>query len=168
MLLKKRVFIPVIIAVILVLGVAGGVVAAKNSDNTPPTTANAAPAAIEANPDDTLIGKVAEILGIEEATLREAFNQARNEIREERLDAYLSKLVADNKITQEQADAFKAWLESKPDDTAYRNAVQEWLEANPLAGTELGLPGMGGFPGNGPGPRMGCFNCPNRMATPPE
>ena len=41
--------------------------------------------------------------------------QAKQELAEEALDAKLDALVENGTITQEQADEYKSWIESKPD-----------------------------------------------------
>jgi hypothetical protein len=41
------------------------------------------------------------------------FEQARQEIKSEGLDAYLQQLVKDGKITQEQADKIKSWFNAR-------------------------------------------------------
>jgi hypothetical protein len=41
------------------------------------------------------------------------FEQARQEIKSEGLDAYLQQLVKDGKITQEQADEIKSWFSAR-------------------------------------------------------
>ena len=59
--------------------------------------------------------RVAEILGIEETRVQEAMDQARQEMLSERLQDWLDKMVESGRITQEQADEYKAWIESRPD-----------------------------------------------------
>ncbi len=49
----------------------------------------------------------------------------------EALDSFLKKLVDEGKITQEQADQFKAWLKEMPD--------------MPMMNGQTGQPGMGFF-----------------------
>jgi len=148
--LKKKIIIPVVLAVVIIAGSIGGVVLA--SDTTTTTTTTATPV----DPQDALMTKVATILNIDKTTLEAAFKQAQTEIQSEQLDNQLAKLVSDGKITQDQADAYKAWLAAKPDNTAYQSALKTWMDANPLAGTNVQLPGMGGFGGPGdPGGRGG-------------
>ena len=59
--------------------------------------------------------RVASILGLETSDVRDAFAQARDEMRDERADALFSKLVEHGKLTQEEADAIVAWKGAKPD-----------------------------------------------------
>jgi hypothetical protein len=63
-----------------------------------------------------LIAKVAEILGIDQQKLEDAFTQAKGELPKETPEARLQELVANGTLTQRQADEIKAWLESKPAD----------------------------------------------------
>lgn len=64
---------------------------------------------------EALNARVAEILGIDEEDLENAFKQALGESREQALDNRLQELVSQGEWTQQQADAFKAWLEARPD-----------------------------------------------------
>lgn len=64
---------------------------------------------------EALNARVAEILGIDEEDLENAFKQALGESREQALDNRLQELVDQGEWTQQQADAFKAWLEARPD-----------------------------------------------------
>jgi len=64
---------------------------------------------------DALLTRVAEILGVDKQELENAFKQAQRELRENLLDARLQELVNQGAWTQEQADAYKAWLQARPD-----------------------------------------------------
>jgi DNA-binding HxlR family transcriptional regulator len=64
---------------------------------------------------DALTTRVAEILGISKADLENAFKQAQSGFREQALDTRLQELVNQGAWTQQQADAFKAWIEARPD-----------------------------------------------------
>ena len=59
--------------------------------------------------------RVAAILGVDTAELGSAFDQARDEVRTEKMDARLDQAVADGAITQEEADEIRAWMDSRPD-----------------------------------------------------
>ena len=66
-----------------------------------------------------LLSKIAEILDIPEDELREAFAQAREELREERFEATFYELIdkaeEEGLITPEEAQAIKDWWEQKPE-----------------------------------------------------
>jgi hypothetical protein len=127
---RSKKFIIIAVMTVLVLGgTLGGVAIAQaddqNNDTTPTATANVS----------SFLEKVAEIyqnntgVAIDPEALQQAITEARQAIRDEALDNYLDKLVADGTITQEQAEDFKAWLEAKPDLPI--NEFKEWWEARP-------------------------------------
>ena len=99
---RKKFIIIGLLATVLLVGSIGGVALAQteNGDDSQPKT---------------LLDRVAEILGIDQQKLEDAFAQAQSDMRDEALDRYLQKLVDDGKITDVQAGEYKAWLEAKPD-----------------------------------------------------
>ncbi|MFA5308922.1 MAG: hypothetical protein WC370_05470 [Dehalococcoidales bacterium] len=68
-----------------------------------------------------LLDKVVEIykqntgVTIDTEELLNAFKQAGQETCNTAIDNYLDKMVENGKITQAQADEFKAWLDARPD-----------------------------------------------------
>jgi hypothetical protein len=52
---------------------------------------------------------------LDQEALKDAYAQARGELREEALVNRLQKLVDEGKITQEQADEYLEWWQSMPD-----------------------------------------------------
>jgi uncharacterized protein HemX len=107
---SKKFIVIALLAVVVLAGSIGGVVYAQsgNDDNTQ-TKAQA------------LLDKVAEIyqqntgVAIDSEQLKTAFTQAEKELRDTALDNYLQSLVDQNKITSDQAQQYKTWLNSKPD-----------------------------------------------------
>jgi len=99
---KKFIIVGAVLAALVIFGTIGGIALADDSTTT--TTVA-----------DKFTAKVATILGIEESKVQSAFTQAREELRSEALDDWLAQLVADGKVTQAQADAYKAWQEAKPE-----------------------------------------------------
>jgi hypothetical protein len=69
----------------------------------------------ESSPAQTFISKVANILGLPEEQVADAFKQARQEMQDEALQNWLQKLVDEGKITQEEADQYLEWWQSRPD-----------------------------------------------------
>jgi membrane peptidoglycan carboxypeptidase len=63
-----------------------------------------------------MLEKVAAKLNIDKAKLEDAFKQVMQEEQQARQNDMFGKLVTDGKLTQEQADAYKAWLNAKPAD----------------------------------------------------
>lgn len=64
---------------------------------------------------DETLARVAEILGIDQQKLADAFKQARQEQQKKALDDWLNKLVEKGVITEEQAKAYRDWVESRPE-----------------------------------------------------
>jgi hypothetical protein len=133
---SKKFIIIAVLAVVVLAGSIGGVALAQSGDEN-----NSQPPAQQ----QTLLDKVCAIYqqntgtAIDSGELQKAFDQARSEMRDEALNSYLQGLVDKGKMTQEQADQYKAWLKSKPEVDI------------PLA---PGFPGLGmhrGFGGAGGG-----------------
>lgn len=59
--------------------------------------------------------RVAEILGIEEQKLIDAFTQARKELAAEAFQTRLDKLVEQGRLTEEQAKQIKEWWNKRPE-----------------------------------------------------
>jgi len=62
-----------------------------------------------------LFSRVAEILGIDEQQLIDAFKQARQEMIDEAFDKRLGKAVKRSRLTEEQAEEIKKWREARPE-----------------------------------------------------
>ena len=99
---KGLIFVSLIVGV-LALALTGGAVLAQSDDSD----------------SDSRKGKFAErvasILGLESSQVEDAMKQARTELRDEWLQEKLDALVESGKITQEQADEYKAWVEARPE-----------------------------------------------------
>ncbi|HSW58332.1 MAG TPA: hypothetical protein VLH15_08020 [Dehalococcoidales bacterium] len=106
-----------------------------------------------------LVEKVATILGLETDKVQAAFDQAISEIKTERaaealkaMEARLDQMVADGKLTAEEAAKYKEWLESKPNIDIQSFEKKE--------GFERGGMGKGRGFERGFMPR-GCFTAPS-------
>ena len=99
---RKLVVVGVVAAAVLLAGTIGGVVLAQSNGAT-------------GGSGNTLLARVATILGIDQQKLQDAFTQAEKDMRQEALSNRLKSLVDQGKITQDQADQWKTWLDSKPD-----------------------------------------------------
>ena len=69
--------------------------------------------------------------GVTAEQLESAFTQAHQEMRDEAVDSRLDDLVASGKITQEQADQFKTWLDQKPDLSQAQQQMKDWMNLRP-------------------------------------
>ena len=97
---KRWLVIPVVVLALAIAVAAGAVLAQSTGD---------------ADGSKSFVGRVAETLGLEEDTVADAMKQAWQEMHEERLQARLDALVESGRITQEQADEYKTWLDSRPE-----------------------------------------------------
>ena len=158
---KKFIVIAVLVVVMLVGGIGRTVLAADDGDDSQPEARCGA-----------LWDKVSEIyeqntgVALDQEALEDAFVQAQSEMRDEALDSYLQNLVDQGKITQEQADQFKAWLQAKPDMEPFRQQLREWQQVKPEMPPELkewqqsrpDVPVRFGFRGHGRFPGIGGFH----------
>lgn len=64
---------------------------------------------------DSILSRVAEILDVDSNGLNSAFEQARDEYRDAKLDKRLTMAVEDGTIAQEDADHIRDWLDVRPD-----------------------------------------------------
>ncbi|MFC1987338.1 hypothetical protein ACFLVH_02195 [Chloroflexota bacterium] len=136
---KKSILIGALVAVIVVASI-GGIALAQTEDDSQPKT---------------LIARVAEILGIDQQRVEDAFAQARTEMREEAMDNYLNNLVAEGKMTQDQADQYKTWCQSRPDMSQYRQQLHDWQQTQPDVPLPEGFGHTGRFGGMGGGHMFG-------------
>jgi hypothetical protein len=60
-------------------------------------------------------GRVAAILGLETETVQSAMTRAHAELREERIQAHIQRLVDGGRLTPEQAEEYLEWFEARPD-----------------------------------------------------
>lgn len=111
---KKVLLISVLAAVILLISGVLGVTAFAQDAETPAGTPTTPPSTDTSQ--DTFAARVAEILGLDTAVVEDAFAQAKRDMQDEAIDRKLAKLVELGRITQEQADEIKEWLESRPDN----------------------------------------------------
>ena len=122
----KVVILPVLLAVGLLVGGLGALA------QTPPG---------DQAPTQTLLARVATILGTQEQALKDAFVKAQGEMQMEALTERLKNLVEKGTITQQQADQYLQWWQARPDS---------------LPGHPWGLGGrFGGPPGWFKGHRLG-------------
>lgn len=117
---SKKFIVAVLAAAVLLVGGIAGVALAQTGD-------------ANNSSEKTLLGRVASILGIDQQKLEDAFTQARTEMQDEALQ----KLVDEGKITQQQADQYKQWLQSRPNMDQYRQQLEEWQQSRPSVPPEF-------------------------------
>jgi hypothetical protein len=121
---KRKWLIPVVVSMVLVGGIVGGVVVAADQSQTTDRYQGLLDRACAVYEEQTGVA-------IDSGWLRNALDQAHSELQEEALQSRLQDLVDEGKMTQEEADQYLEWWQSRPD-------------------IELPLPGLGGH-----GPRGG-------------
>lgn len=120
----------IIVTVLAVVLLSGSIVSVALAANNGDTQAKA--------PGEDMLGKVCAIyqqktgVAIDQEALKAAFTQAQSELQKEREQSRLQDLVEQGKITQEQADQYLEWWQSRPD-----------------VPVGFGPGGHGGFPGMG-------------------
>jgi hypothetical protein len=134
--LKKKFLIIGVLSVVVLAAVLGGFAIASANDSGSAQIA--------------LMDKVAEIYqkntgtAIDAEALQKAFTEAGTAVRTEACNQFLQKLVDEGKITQEQADAWKAWMDARP-SSALTDEFKTWMESRP------DIPGIFGPGNSGPG-----------------
>jgi hypothetical protein len=64
---------------------------------------------------ESFASRVASILGLDEAQVQDAMDQARREMQDEALKSKLDSMVERGWLIQEQADAYWQWYQSRPE-----------------------------------------------------
>ena len=101
--MKKPLVVICLTLAVILLGIFGGIAAAQGQDHD------------EISRGSSMIAsKMAEILGIEEDRVEQAFKQAISETKDERIRNYLARLVETGKINQGQADRKLEWMKENP------------------------------------------------------
>ena len=102
--MRKRWWFVAVLVGMLAVGATGGAILAQESGGTNGDS-----------PLKSFAARVAAILGIEEAQVQDAFKQAARELQDERIQRRLDRLVESGRLTQEQADQYIEWYQSRPD-----------------------------------------------------
>ena len=99
---KLQIIIPLVIAVVAVAVISFSIALAQGNEED---DSNASKLAIT----------VAEILGLDTAVVDDAIKQAHEELRDEAIQKKLNALVEKDRLTQEQADEYLNWIQSRPE-----------------------------------------------------
>lgn len=141
---KKMKVLVAVLAAILLLSVGGtAMVIAQEEEPAPAPEAGA----------NGLLARVADILGISQDELGNAFRQAQQEMRQETFLRFLDKAVAQGRITQEEGDEFLEWWEQRPetcDRLLLRARIHQAIGSRQMQ--QQGIMSMRGGP-MGKGPR---------------
>lgn len=99
---RKWLMVPLVTGM-LAVGLTGATALAHNEDGE------------EESLKSTVATKVAEILGMDEQTIKDALQEATQEVHSERTEHRLGHMVEEGRITQEEADAYLGWYAARPD-----------------------------------------------------
>ena len=105
--MSRRWIMVTVLVGVLALGITGGAVLAQGGGTDGDSSGD--------SPNRGLASRVAEILGLDEAQVQDAFEQALGELHEEALQRKLDRLVEMGKLAQDQADEYKEWFQSRPE-----------------------------------------------------
>ena len=100
--MRKRWLIVALMVGVLAVGVTGATVLAQSSGGN------------GGGPVKGLVSRVAQILGLDDQQVQDAFDQARMEMRDEAVRTKLDGLVEAGRLTQEQADEYYDWYQDMP------------------------------------------------------
>lgn len=126
--ISKKILITGVLCVVVLGAALGGFAIANAADDGTANSNNAT--------QTNLWDKVAEMYqkdtgtAIDPAALQKAFEEAGTAIRTDKMDQMIQAMVDAGKITQAQADEWKAWLDSRP-GSALTDEYKAWLEARP-------------------------------------
>ena len=96
--------------------IAGGVVAAADDSSSNTEDQNQPSDGHQALLDRACVIYEEETgVAIDSKQLKDAMDQAQTEMRDEALESWLQSLVDEGKITQEEADQYLEWWQSRPD-----------------------------------------------------
>jgi hypothetical protein len=100
---KRWILISMAVGLLALMATGGAILAQGNSHSGGPGYAG------------DLASRVAQILGLDEATVQSALDQAHRDIQDERLESHLDRMVAAERLGEEDADAWLQWFQSRPD-----------------------------------------------------
>jgi hypothetical protein len=113
---KRKWFIPVVLSVVMVGGITGGVmVAADDSSGAFDQQSQLA------DRHQALLDRACAIYqentgtAIDSEQFKAALDEAQGELQEEALESRLDNLVENGKMTQDEADSYLEWWQSRPD-----------------------------------------------------
>ena len=101
--MKRRLFLGLAAVAIMASGIAAGMAWTQVAHAQEETTTKG------------FAARLATILGLEEDVVQDAFKEARSDIQGERFQAKMDRLVENDRITQDEADAAIDWYEERPE-----------------------------------------------------
>ena len=113
---KRKWLVPVVLSIVLIGGIAGGVMAAADSSSSGSVAQNQTTDRLQDLLDEACaIYQENTGVAIDSQQLKDALEQAQSEMRDQALENWLQDLVGKGKITQGEADQYLEWWQSRPD-----------------------------------------------------
>ena len=106
--MSRRWVFSILAAAVLAVGVLGGTVMAQDSGD-------GGDGGTKVTVTGGIMERVAEKLGIAEEDLRTAFDEAKAELKDERLEQRIDDLVADGRLTEAEGQELLDWYRSRPE-----------------------------------------------------
>jgi len=113
---KRKWFIPVVLSIVVIGGIAGGVMVAADDGSGNVDQQNQL-----TDRHQELLDRACAIyqentgVAIDSEQFKAALDQAQSELQEQALESRLNDLVLNGKMTQEEADQYLEWWQSRPD-----------------------------------------------------
>ncbi len=104
---KGKLAVGLVTVAILALAISGGAILAQEGD----TDGDGAKKGMAA--------RVAEILGLGEEEVQDAFKEARRDMQDERFESRMDNLVEKGQITEDEATAAVDWYQSRPENIGH-------------------------------------------------
>lgn len=101
---KRNLLLVLFSAAVLALGITGGAILAQESDTE------------DGGAHKNKASRVAEILGLGEQEVQDAFQEAGREMQDERFQRRMDRLVEKDQITEDEAVEAVEWYQSRPDN----------------------------------------------------
>ncbi len=130
---KMKTLVAVMVAVLVLTAGSAALVMAQEEEPPPTPETNG------------LLSKVAEILGIPQEDLSNAFQQARQELKQDAFQQFLNKAIEEGRINQEEADEYLEWWEQRPE--AADILLQRLIGPRALRGRRMQQQGIMPMPG---------------------
>lgn len=138
---KRNLLLVLVTAAVLALGITGGAIWAQEAD------------AQDDSARKSMASRVAEILGLGEEEVQDAFKQAGREIKDEKFQNRMDRLVENGKLTEDEAAEAVDWFQSRPENISHgRRGSRMKGSGRHRQSSSFGFSGMrgaGGFAPNG-------------------
>ncbi len=120
--MSRRKITLLVLAVVMAIGLTGGIVWAQTDGNggTPTPTPTTTPTA-DTTTGKSFVARVADVLELEESTVQDAFTQAKRQQIDEAYKGRLDKMVERGRMTEDEANDQFDWFQERPASAVERS-----------------------------------------------